>query len=214
MADIFQEVEEELRRDKAAQYWTRYGRYIIAAVVLIVVATGTYVGWTEYRLQQQTSYGERFAVAMSLIQEQKPGEAIDALGALAEDASTGYATLARFRAAGLKMEQGDRNGAAAIYDAIAKDGSVDSLYAQLANLYFVLGMLDTGDYVDLTDRLTPLLADDSPWRFSARELAALLELQKGDTAKANEYYTTLADDPQTPTGARARAAEMLRALKQ
>ena len=74
--------------------------------------------------------------------------------------------------------------------------------------------LDTGDHVDLSDRLQPLLADDSPWRFSARELAALLELQKGDTAKATEYYTTLADDPQTPAGARARAAEMLRALKQ
>lgn len=214
MADIFQEVEEELRRDKATQYWKRYGRYFIAAIVLVVVATASYVGWKEYSLQQQTAYGERFAVALSLIQEQRPDEAIDALGALAEDASTGYATLARFRAAGLKMGQGDRDGAAAIYDAIAKDGGVDPLYAQLANLYYVLGMLDTGDHVDLSDRLQPLLADDSAWRFSARELAALIELQKGDTAKATEYYTTLADDPQTPAGARARAAEMLRALKQ
>ncbi|HSG94166.1 MAG TPA: hypothetical protein VLA28_01510, partial [Afifellaceae bacterium] len=64
MADIFQEVDEELRRDKAAEVWTRYGRYIIAAAVFIVAATASYVGWKQYRLQQQTAYGERFALAL------------------------------------------------------------------------------------------------------------------------------------------------------
>jgi len=66
----------------------------------------------------------------------------------------------------------------------------------------------------LTARLGPLLAADSPWRFSARELSALIALRKGDTEQARASYTALADDPKTPSGARARAAEMLRALKQ
>jgi hypothetical protein len=214
LADIFQEVDEDLRRDKAAEYWARYGRYGIAVAVFVVVATASYVGWKEYRLQRQTAYGERFAVAMSLIQEKKPAEALVALGAVAEEASIGYATLARFRAASVKADEGDRDGAAAIYDAIAKDGAVDPLYADLARLYYVLGTLETGDPDGLATRLTPLLAADSPWRFTARELMALVELRKGDEAKARESYTMLADDPKTPAGARARAAEMLRALKQ
>jgi len=214
LADIFQEVDEELRRDKATEYWTRYGRYFIAAVVFVVVATASYVGWKEYRLRQQTAYGEEFSVALSLIEEKKPTDALDVLNALADDASTGYATLARFRAAAVKTGEGDRDGAAAIYDAIAKDGSVDTLYATLADLYYAMSMLETADPEALVKRLEPLLAQSSPWRFSAREFVALLELRKGDKAKALENYTLLADDPQTPAGARARAAEMLRALKQ
>ena len=214
LADIFQEVDEDLRRDKATEYWARYGRYMIAGVVFVVVATASYVGWKEYRLQQQTAYGERFAVALSLIQEKKSEDALGALGSIAEDASAGYATLARFRAAAVKTGEGDKIGAAEIYDAIAKDGSVDTIYANMAGLYYVLSTLETGDPGELLKRLEPLATADSPWRFSARELMALIDLRGGDEAKARDHYTKLADDPKTPSGARARAAEMLRALKQ
>jgi len=214
LADIFQEVDEELRRDKAAEVWARYGRYIIAAAVFVVVATASYVGWKQYRLQQQTAYGERFALALTLIQEKKPADALEALGGLTEDAGVGYGTLARFRAASVKTSEGDRQGAAAIYDAVAKDSSVDPLYAKLADLYYVLATLETGEPDALAARLEPLLAADNPWRFSAREMTALIALRKGDTKKARASYTALADDPKTPSGARARAAEMLRALKQ
>jgi hypothetical protein len=214
LADIFQEVDEELRRDKAAEVWARYGRYIIAAAVFVVVATASYVGWKAYRLQQQTAYGERFALALTLIQEKKPADALEALGGLTEDAGVGYGTLARFRAAAVKAGEGDRPGAAAIYDAVAKDGSVDPLYAKLADLYYVMATLETGEPDVLAARLEPLLAADNPWRFSARELTALVALRKGETEKARASYTALADDPKTPSGARARAAEMLRALKQ
>lgn len=214
LADIFREVEEDLRRDKAADYWKRYGRYMVAVAVFIVVATASYVGWKEYRMRQQTEYGERFSAALSLIQNKKEAEALDALGALAQDAGAGYGTLARFRAAAIKSRQGDHAGAAAIYDAVAKDDSVDALYAGLAALYYVLGTLDSGDPDDLAKRLAPLLEPKSPWRYSARELAALLDLRKGGADKARESFTKLADDPKTPAGVRARAVEMLRALKQ
>jgi hypothetical protein len=213
LADIFREVEEDLRRDKAADFWKRYGRYLAAAAVFIVAATASYVGWKEYRLHQQTAYGERFAAALSLIQDKKEGEALDALGALAQDAGAGYGTLARFRAAAIKSRQGDRAGAAAIYDAVAKDGRADTLYAGLASLYYVLAMLESGEPNDLAKRLTPLLDPKSPWRYTARELEALLDLRKGDAEKARENFTKLADDPKTPNGVRARAVEMLRTLK-
>ncbi len=214
LADIFHEIEEDLRRDKAAQFWKRYGRYVIAAVVFVIAATASYVGWKEYRQRQQIAYGNRFAVALSLIQDKKEAEALSALGSLAEDAGTGYGTLARFRAATVKLHQGDRAGAVAIYDAVAKDSSVDPLYAQLAAVYYVLNTLETGDPDDLAKRLEPLMSPTGPWRYSARELAALLALRKGDAAKARENFTKLADDTKTPSGIRARAAEMLRALKQ
>ena len=214
LADIFREIEEDLRRDKAAEFWKRYGRYIVGAAVFVVAATAGYVGWKEYRLSQQMEYSERFAAVLSLIQNKKEAEALDALGALAQDAAAGYGTLARFRAAAIKSRQGDRAAAAAIYDAIAKDGNVDPLYAGLASLYYVLAMLETGDPAELASRLAPLLEPQSPWRYSARELAALLNLRQGDTAKARENLTMLADDPKTPSGVRARAVEMLRTLKQ
>ena len=61
LADIFREIEEDLRRDKAAEFWKRYGRYIVGAAAFVVAATAGYVGWKEYQLRQQLEYSERFA---------------------------------------------------------------------------------------------------------------------------------------------------------
>ncbi|MCF6275953.1 MAG: hypothetical protein L3J05_09345, partial [Robiginitomaculum sp.] len=44
MVDFINEVEEELRKDKYNQLLRKYGPYIIAAIFMIVAATG----YTEY----------------------------------------------------------------------------------------------------------------------------------------------------------------------
>jgi len=42
VADIFQEVDEEVRREQLQKLWQRYGHFAIAGCILIVVAVG---GW-------------------------------------------------------------------------------------------------------------------------------------------------------------------------
>lgn len=214
MADIFQEVDEDIRREQAAQYWKKYGRYAIAAVLAVVLGTAAFVGWKEYDKSQRIKDSEAFLAAITLIQEGKTGEAKERFAALAEDAGSGYAALARFRAAALLGQSGDLPAAAAAFDAIARDGSIDSLYARLADLYYVLYMIESGDPQDLSKRLDRLLAEDGAWRYSARELSAVLAIRTGDVVKARSAYTQLSDDATAPPGIRARAAEMLQALGQ
>ena len=38
MSDIFQEVDEEVRREQLKKLWDRYGNYVVAALVLVVAA--------------------------------------------------------------------------------------------------------------------------------------------------------------------------------
>ena len=42
MADIFNEVEQDLRREQMKRLWDRIGIYVIAVAVLVVAITG---GW-------------------------------------------------------------------------------------------------------------------------------------------------------------------------
>ena len=37
VTDIFQEVDEEVRREQLKKLWERYGHYIIAACILVIV---------------------------------------------------------------------------------------------------------------------------------------------------------------------------------
>ena len=212
MSDIFEEVDEEVRKDKYSQLWQKYGNWFVScAVALLLLAVG-YVQWQKYDFEQRAQSSTEFIAALRLIDSKKPEEATRALAGLAESGTKGYAILAKFRAAGLKVQAGDSASASEIYDAIADDDEVNTLYRDLARLYAIMQRVDDGDTSELSTELRKLLSDDNPWRFSAREMAAVLALRQRDTKTAREYFKMLTDDPSTPTGLRQRASEMLQAI--
>jgi len=212
LSDIFREIDEELRRDNLAKLWERYGAYIIGLAVLIVVVTAGVVGWREYRLRELGAEGVRYAAAADLAHSGQDDKAALAFAAIARDGGGGHALLARFEEAALKAQLGDGGGAAAIYDAIANDASVDRSYRDLATVLSALHGLGGADPKTTVDRLAPLTAAGQPWRASALEVTALAKLKAGDQAGAVESYKTIADDLAAPQGIRARAAEMVAAL--
>jgi hypothetical protein len=212
VSDIFQEVDEELRRENFAKLWARYGKYVIALAVLLVLATAGVVQWRQYQQHQREAEGARYVGALNLARQGKDRDAADAFAALARQASGGHATLARLEEAALKARAGDVEGAIAGYDALAADGSVDPLYRDVATLLSAQYALKNGDPKAIIAKLAPLTNADNPWHPSALELTALAELKAGDRTAARATYQRLADDLTAPQGLRARATEMLTAL--
>ena len=72
--------------------------------------------------------------------------------------------------------------------------------------------MPTGDAAALIARLASIAEDSRPWRYSARETIAVLNIRLGETIKAREGFMSLVDDLEAPRNMRARAAEMLRVL--
>ena len=212
MGDIFQEVDEEVRRDRYSKFWKDYGVYIIVVAVAVVLGTTASVGWREYTTQRQQEDSDRFAAAAALAAEGKQLEAAEAFRMLVAEAQEGYALLSRFRSVDALKEAGDTSGAVAVLEAIAEDNGVDALYRDLATLLSIMHVLDDDDPNELRTRLMPLIAIDGAWRHSARELSAALALRMGDKELAKSEFKKLADDLMAPSGARSRAAEILQIL--
>ena len=121
---------------------------------------------------------------------------------------------ARFNQARLLAEKGEAGTAATAYLGLADDPDVTPIYRGLAVVLGTLQELNVAgtDRAALEKRLEPLIADSSPWRFSARELTGLLAKQSGNMAKAKKLFSGLADDRMAPQGIRNRAREMLSIL--
>ncbi len=212
MSDIFQEVDEDLRRENFAKLWARYGKYVIALAVLLVLATAGVVQWRQYQQHQREAEGARYVGALNLAREGKERDAADAFAALARQAAGGHATLARLEEAALKARAGDVAGAIAAYDVLADNGSADPVYRDVATLLAAQYSLKNGDPRAIIAKLTPLTTADNPWHPSALELTALAQLKAGDRTAARATYQRIADDLAAPQGLRARATEMLTAL--
>jgi hypothetical protein len=206
---LFREVQDDLRRDRYARVWKKYGAVILFAVVIIIGGTAASVWWRDHQRGVREKDGDRYAAAAQLAQAGKTDEAIKAFTSLAEDGTPGYRTLARLHEAALLAKKGDVKGAVAVYDALAADSTTEKSFQDLATLLAVMASLDSGDPATLTQRLQPLTAEDNPWRYSALELTALLAERAGNTKAARDIYTRLADDAEAPGGIRLRARQML-----
>jgi hypothetical protein len=213
VSDIFKEIDEELRRENFAKLWQRYGYYVIGFVAVVVVATGIGVGWRQYQQHLQAEEGERYQVALDLLHQDKLQEASAAFAALAQS-SAQRAVLARFEEAAIMVKRGDTAGAAARYEAIAADVSVDRAFRDLAAICAAQYGLAKGDPRLIVARLEPLASTAGPWQPSALELTALAQIKAGDKKAALANYRRLADDASAPQGMRTRAAEMVAALGQ
>ncbi len=211
MADIFEEVEEDLRRDRYELLARKYGGHVIGLVLLVVVGTAGYVWWKDHHQAMQQAATLEFAQAVDQAGAAKATQTTDTAEALRKvvtEGPAGLAGLARFYEAGARVRAGDRAAAVTLYNSLAADPAITVLYRDLAALLAVQLEINDGDPKALAERLGPLTADASPWRYSARELSGLLAVRTGDTARAKTLFQQLADDNGAPAGLRARATEL------
>lgn len=207
MSDIFREVDEDLRRDRMESAFKRYGGVMLAAALAVVAATGGTVAWRNW--QQSQKEQETTALAAALSQAvQGPDKGVEALAAFAAKADPGMAALAQLNAAALLAREGKTTEAVAVYDKLSGNAGAAAVYRELAALLSVMHQLESGDPAQLQARLQPLTADANPWRFSAREMTAVLAARAGDKDRARTLFQQLADDSQAPAGVRSRAADL------
>ncbi len=210
MPDIFDEVSEDLRAEKARSLLQRYGRVLIGAMLLTLVM----VGVADWLLQQKTA--DHDAVAMKFLTAQKqaaskhpPKDLDQDLAAIAATGPAGYQVLARLQLAATEWDQGAHDKAIATWDKVAADGSVPQLLRDLATFNSVQHQVDTGNAQTLKERLSPLVTGDTRWRPLAEQVTALLDLRLGRTKEAKAIMKSLSEDTQAPPGIRQMAQDIM-----
>jgi hypothetical protein len=211
MSDIIREVDEELRRERLQKLWERYGIYVVSAALLIVFGVAGWRGWEWYASREAAKAGARFETALELAEGNKRAEADELLAALTKDAPAGYGLLARFRAAA-ELAQHDKAAGSAAYDALANDPSVEPTLRDLAKVRAALALVDSASPAEIASRLEPLIAANSPFRPSAREILGLARFRAGEAEAARKMFAEVLTDPETPPAMRSRAQLMLALL--
>ena len=210
MSELFDEVDEDVRRDQLKKLWDRYSIFIVAGALLIVAAVGGWRGYEYLQMQKAVETGKAFDAAVELADQAKHAEAEAAFAKLVTTAPSGYRMLARLREA---AEIGSRDPQAAVkmYDDISADRSIGAVEQDLAKVRAGGLLLETATYPAMLQRLEASTAPTATFRHSARELLALSAWRANDTTAARKWLDLIANDGETPSGLRSRA-EALQAL--
>ena len=204
MSELFDEVDEEVRRDQLKKLWDRYSLYIIALMILIIAGVGGWRGYQYVEAQKAAEAGAAFDQAVELADANKHAEAEAAFADLAAKATSGYRVLSRLRMAAEAANR-DAPAAAKMYDEIAADRSVGVAEQDLAKIRAAQLLLETASYANMKERLEAAAAPGATFRHTARELLALSAWRANDAAATRQWLEVIANDGETPPSLRSRA---------
>jgi hypothetical protein len=208
VADIFREVEEDVRREHYEKIWKEYRDHIIAAVALVIIGVAGFQLYRVYEQREANKASIGYDAAAQLLESGQPRAAEPQFAALAKSAPGGYAKLSQLAQADALFGAGDHNAAIQLYKQIAKSG--DPYFSPVARLHVAWVIADEASRSELEGLLAPLTDPTSAWHSLAQEVLAYEDLRTGKVGQALTSYRQLASDPNAPASLHTRATAMVR----
>ena len=204
LADLFEEVEEQLRSDRYRTFALKALPWLLALAAAALVATFAWWGWSHYREQAAGKASEQYAAGLDALQQGQTAQATKLFTQVSTSSAKGYRSLALMQLGGFQLAQNKIAPAVQLFDQAAATAP-DDVIGDAARLRSAFALMDTAPRKDMEGRLTPLMQDGRPYRIQAREALAFTKLMAGDTAGARGDFVIISGMLDAPQGARARA---------
>lgn len=205
---FLREVDEEYRRSQLAGLWSRYGRALMIAVVVFLVALAGFLYWREDRARRAGAAGEEFTQALTRLETGNFTAAAPVLADLAKSGTPGYRALARLMQAATAVQAGDTAKGLAIYHAVAVDSSIAVPFRDLATIKATRLEFETLPPATVIERLKALSVPGNPWFAVAAEMTAIAHLRANQPALAAPLFAAIVRDTSAPPTLRNRAAQL------
>ena len=209
---FLREVDENLRRDQMEDFLKRNGAWLIAAVVIFLVASGGFIWWKQHQVQRSAARVEKLAAIYNDIGSGKMDQAPQQLDEIAKSGSKAVRASALFARAALALQQNDSKLAVSTYKAVAGDSGLPKPYRDAALVRQTALEFDQLQPGDVIARLAPLAKPGEPWFGSAGEMTALALAKQGKSQEAGQLYAAIAKDQGVPQTIRARAIQVAGSL--
>ena len=206
--NLFKEIDEDLRQQKYADLWNKYGKVLIGASIALVLGVASIKGWEAYDINRRATDSNLLSSALKSIDRANPENAVAVLDNLIKNGTAGYSLLAQFNRAAIHAKKGERKKAIKNYLLIAEDMRIEKILRDMALIMSAHLSLANTDSNIFPGKLSKLINAENAWRHSAKELSALFAHKSGNEIKAHKLYKELSDDATAPSGIRSRAAEM------
>ncbi|MES2137515.1 MAG: tetratricopeptide repeat protein [Pseudomonadota bacterium] len=209
---FLREVDENLRRDRARDFLKAYGKWLIAAIILFLAASGGFIWWTQHKQEQSAGQVEQLAQIYKDVGAGNLSKAPQQLDALASSGSKAVRASALFTRAAVAIQQNDLKLATAKYRELATDSSLPQAYRDAALIRQTALEFDQLAPQEVITRLQPLAKPGEPWFGSAGEMTALALIKQGKKPEAGRLFAQIAKEKNAPDSLRARAVQIAGSL--
>ncbi len=184
MADIFDEVSEDLRKDQYLQFWQKYKKIIILAGIIVVISLGIFKYIEHYKAEKQIRISNLYFRGIDEIRSKLYNKAENTFKEVISQSHSGFTLLSYFKLASLSLKNKDYAGMNYYYDSIIEFKSINNAYKDYAS---ILKIANSPNYtfkqkIKLLEPFTTSPNDFQPIA-SELEILYLFELNENKKAK-------------------------------
>ena len=209
MADIFEEVEEGLRQDRAAKLWKKYGvfAYLAAGLLIGGVALNEYL--QHNRAQEINESAITFETGLDELETQEWQPAAETLSPLVNE-DVEISPLAANYLAQVRL-QGSADAAGAV-EALEAAANTETPIGKMSLIKAAYLKSNSMSRADLESYLGSVAVEETAFGALAKELLAAKSAAEGDIERARTEFNELRFLANVPEGVQQRAVSALAAL--
>ena len=194
MADIFDEVSEELKQDQLVQMWKKYSKYIISFVLFVIILISSYQGYVIWNENKLNKSSEEFFKALENLENKEYLKSSEIFLKSSLEQSSGYKMLSLFGLAESNFKNGKIKEMISNYESIYENNNIDNYYKHLARILSVMKD-DVSIFEDLHRRLKPILNNPSKLQMLAAEVEIGIFIRFNKLNKAVQSLKILLNRP-------------------
>ena len=184
MADIFDEVSEELKQDQLIQFWKKYSKYFISIALVLIISFLSYFFYNQWKQKMLENSSSQYFSAIKKLENKEFESSLEDFSKGVNENNRGYKILSLFGLAEANFKLGKINEMILNYETIYNNQDIDIYYRDLARLLTVMKN-NTRPFDEQINILQPILNSPSKLQLLASELKILLMIKfnKIDDAK-------------------------------
>ena len=205
MADIFDEVNEDLKKDKIMQLWKKYRNLIISFLIVLLIVIISYQSYTYIINKKNLNSADIFHSASN------SENFLDNVMEKEDQLNKGYKMLTLFKLANEYSKNDQKDLASETYSKVYKNNDYDEFYRDIALILSILN----GKKVDneKLEYLEKLIQKDSSLKGLSLEIQASILLEEGDFEGAIKKFDAISKLTEISPIQRKRISDLLMILK-
>ncbi len=204
MADIFSEVDEELRQEKIKEFWDENKYFIIGSILAAIIFTAIFVAWQDWKYKTNM---QKTAELYNILDARD----VEGLVKYAKNSNAENSVIANFVATSVYINRREEEKALNLLKTIQENRNIDKIYRNLASLIEAKLLLNSDNDKQLAniEKKLKLLSDkNNIWHFSAQETLMLLASKRKDYPQAVKIANLLINMPNIRPNSKERILKL------
>ena len=209
MANIFNEVDEDIRKERYKKLWSSYGKYLIGLIISIILIFSI----NQYLVLKNIADNKRlldvYFTAAEDIEKKQFELANENLSKIYNDKNTTLAAFSAFKLSESYLENNNRIDALAVLENIFSNNSLETIYRELALYKYIMINFDLLDISEIESKISTINIKERQLNPYFKELLGIKYITIGNKARASSIFNELSLSENTPFDLKIRLEKLI-----